>query len=91
MDRSFLNWRPISSLTLGQLHRRGSSRQAAMMTMTAIWTSAATMEILARPSRAVRAQASTADGDPSKVALSSKSNQWQGAGEERWLGSGFYL
>jgi hypothetical protein len=52
-------------LALGLLHRRRSSRQAAMMMtiqVMAIQTSAATMEILARPSRAVRARTSRADG-----------------------------
>jgi hypothetical protein len=32
--------------------------------------------------------ASIANGNPFQVALSSKSHQWQGADEERWLGSG---
>jgi hypothetical protein len=47
----------IASLMLGLLYRRGSSRQAAMMTsqLMAIGTSVATIKIQAKPSRAVRA------------------------------------
>jgi hypothetical protein len=47
---------PIASLALGLLQRRRSSRQVAIMMtiqVMAIRTSAATIEIQARPSRAV--------------------------------------
>jgi len=56
---------PIGSLTSGLLQRRRSSRQAAMIIATQgmeIRPSAAIMEILARPSRAVRALASRGGG-----------------------------
>ena len=56
---------PIASLALGLLHWRRSNRQAAaMMTIQVmeIRPSTATMEILARPSRTVRARTSRVYG-----------------------------
>jgi len=64
--RLFLNWKRGQLLYWRWLlYRRRSNRQAAaIMTIHVIEirTSAATMEILARPSRAVRARTSGADG-----------------------------